>query len=106
MADGKVPKSIRRAVFVRDGLICAACRLLGFKVQHKGSSFGVHTKEDGVYLSIDHILAASRGGNNDLLNLRVLCTRCNTGKGRKPDGAWARAGRPGSSRRALRRSMH
>ena len=32
---------------------------------------------------IDHILPRSRGGQNDALNLRVLCGRCNMSKGAK-----------------------
>jgi len=33
-----------------------------------------------VQLEVDHILAVSRGGTNDLTNLRTLCRPCNQGK--------------------------
>ena len=37
--------------------------------------------EDGVKLHIDHIKPVSKGGKTELSNLRVLCDRCNLGKG-------------------------
>lgn len=36
---------------------------------------------DWSYGQIDHILARSRGGQNDEANLRLLCVSCNASKG-------------------------
>lgn len=36
---------------------------------------------DETVLHVDHIVPVSRGGLSDLSNLRVLCARCNLGKG-------------------------
>lgn len=33
--------------------------------------------------SVDHILAISKGGTNDIFNLRVICNRCNAKKGNR-----------------------
>lgn len=33
--------------------------------------------------SLDHILAISKGGTNDISNLRVICNRCNAKKGNR-----------------------
>jgi 5-methylcytosine-specific restriction endonuclease McrA len=32
---------------------------------------------------LDHIVPRSRGGQNDLSNIRILCDRCNLSKGSK-----------------------
>ena len=38
---------------------------------------------DWAYGQIDHVLARSRGGQNDRANLRLLCVTCNASKGSK-----------------------
>lgn len=48
-------------IYERDGRLCAAC--------------GATER-----LSIDHIIPISKGGSNDLENLRVLCLPCNSRK--------------------------
>jgi|JI8StandDraft_1071087.scaffolds.fasta_scaffold50976_3 5-methylcytosine-specific restriction endonuclease McrA len=35
----------------------------------------------GALLEVDHKLAVSKGGTNDIENLLILCFRCNRGKG-------------------------
>lgn len=51
----------------RDGKVCALChRLL-------------------THIHLDHIRPLSRGGTNELSNLRLLCPRCNTSKGGRMD---------------------
>lgn len=55
------PKRIRDAVFQRDGRVCAKCG---------------RTESP----TIDHIKPVSRGGSDDLSNLRVLCRSCNCRK--------------------------
>ena len=57
-----VPIGIRNYVFERDNFTCLACG----------------TREN---LTLDHIIARSRGGSNDIDNLQVLCQHCNLSKG-------------------------
>ena len=66
-----------------------------WKILHKLPLVCVECKSDVVILKprniwvgdkqahIDHILPVSRGGQNDLSNLRVLCGYCNMSKGSK-----------------------
>lgn len=55
---------IRKKVFVRDGKFCKHCE----------------SKEN---LSMDHIIPVSKGGENSLENLQVLCKSCNSRKGNR-----------------------
>lgn len=73
--------SVRREIFRRDKYACQLCLLTGFEKRNPKGSFTYPTDRDGVYLSIDHIVARSRGGSSESFNLRVLCTTCNTRKG-------------------------
>ena len=54
------------ALIERDGLACAEC--------------GTVEK-----LTVDHIIPISKGGTDDLDNLRLLCRSCNSSKGDKID---------------------
>jgi hypothetical protein len=56
----------RLAIYLRDGLACAYC------------GEGV---EDGVSLTLDHLLPRSDGGDNDASNLITACHRCNSARG-------------------------
>lgn len=60
--DVKLWKSICKSVFVRDNYTCTYCGQIGGK------------------LEADHILAVSKGGNNELSNLTTACRRCNRRK--------------------------
>ena len=60
--------SMRYNILQRDNFKCQIC----------GS-----TAQDGVKLHIDHIKPISKGGRTTPDNLRVLCDRCNLGKGAK-----------------------
>ena len=51
---------------------------------HRCSGCGKSPRDRGTRLEIDHIIPVSAGGTNDPMNLRVLCFRCNRGKGGLP----------------------
>ena len=78
-----VPTSMRRRVFREDGYRCASCSLTGQERRFPRGGYGYYTDQPGIFLSIDHIVPKSKGGTNDRLNLRILCTPCNTTKGVK-----------------------
>lgn len=58
----KLPRALREIVFKRDAFTCLLCGT-------------------GERLTVDHVLAVSRGGSDDLSNLRTLCHSCNARKG-------------------------
>jgi 5-methylcytosine-specific restriction endonuclease McrA len=60
-----IPLSIRFAVLQRDGHKCVSCGESAPKVT----------------LEVDHKVAFSKGGSNDLSNLQTLCFDYNRGKG-------------------------
>jgi hypothetical protein len=62
---GSIRAGMRWQVFTRDGNRCVVC----------GSRAA-----DGVTLEVDHIMPLSRGGGNEMPNLRTLCATCNRGK--------------------------
>lgn len=66
----------RLAIYLRDGCSCAWC----------GSSV-----EDGVGLSLDHVVCFSKGGSNDAKNLVTCCKRCNSSRGARSVKAFAKA---------------
>lgn len=57
-----ITRSVRRKVYERDGFACVEC----------------DSTED---LSLDHIWPWSKGGSDELDNLRTLCRSCNSRKG-------------------------
>lgn len=57
----------RLLVLARDGSTCVIC--------------GRSVKCAGVQLHVDHIIPISKGGTNEISNLRTLCEECNLGKG-------------------------
>ncbi len=62
LAGGEIKVATRRMVYERDGYQCVYCQC----------------PDD---LTIDHILAISKGGTNDPSNLQTLCRACNSRKG-------------------------
>jgi hypothetical protein len=62
--------SVRYALLNDRNYTCEAC----------GKSPKLHP---GTVLHIDHIVPVSKGGTNDLDNLRVLCQMCNIGRGNR-----------------------
>ena len=67
---GNLSPSTRRAVFERDGEVCAYC------------------KTDSGPFHIDHIMPKSRGGSDNLENLTVACAPCNLSKRDKTLEEW------------------
>lgn len=57
-------RSVREAIFTRDGPNCKLCGTI-------------------VDLTLDHIIPVSKGGEDCLENLQVLCQSCNSKKGAK-----------------------
>jgi len=74
---------MRRRVFREDAYTCATCGIKGEERKFPRGGYGYYTPIEGAYLSIDHIIAKSKGGTHERSNLRVLCTPCNTMKGVK-----------------------
>lgn len=60
-----VPLRVRHQVLERDKFRCQDC----------GAS-----PATGAVLEVDHTIPVSKGGTNELSNLRVLCADCNRGK--------------------------
>lgn len=62
----KMNKRLRFQIMERDGFACRAC--------------GRNSREYGVVLHVDHILAIANGGKTEPDNLHTLCEDCNLGK--------------------------
>ena len=61
------PKWVQADLFTREGGRCALC----------GADFA---EDPSIIAHIDHIIPISKGGCNDIVNLQLLCERCNTSK--------------------------
>jgi len=59
-----IPLDVRRAVFERDGYCCVLC-------------------SDSERLSLDHVKPYSKGGEDTVENLRLLCVDCNRRRGNR-----------------------
>lgn len=64
----------RLALYLRDGLACVWCEA------------GI---EDGLELSLDHLVPVARGGDNKTSNLLTACRTCNSRRGNKSVPAFA-----------------
>ncbi len=60
-----VNEKVRYQIFSRDSFRCKACG---------------RSADDGVKLTVDHVIPVDWGGTNDMLNLITLCDECNRGK--------------------------
>lgn len=84
MARGSgIKTSVQRVVMREGAYTCEACGIIGYERRFPKGGYGFYTDVEGVFLSIDHITPKSKGGTHDRVNLRVLCTPCNTKKGVK-----------------------
>ena len=59
----------RLAIYLRDGLACAYC--------------GSGLEDEGVTLSLDHIIPVVHGGDNRTSNLVTSCRKCNSVRGNR-----------------------
>ena len=71
-----IRKDKRLALYARDGFSCAYC----------GESL-----EDGITLSLDHLIPRSQGTDNSASNLITACKRCNSARGDRPVAEFATA---------------
>lgn len=66
--------STRLAIYHRDGFCCVVC--------------GESAEDDGVGLTLDHLVACELGGTNAPTNLVTMCRSCNCAKQDKTKRAW------------------
>jgi 5-methylcytosine-specific restriction endonuclease McrA len=57
------------------------------KQRHRCASCGSSIRK---HYEIDHIVAVTRGGSNDISNIQLLCMPCNRSKSNKSPEQWAR----------------
>lgn len=69
-------RSTRLAIYSRDGFACVYCR--------KGI-------DDGMVLTLDHVLACEVGGTNAPENLVTACVHCNSAKQHRTMREWLAA---------------
>lgn len=78
--------SLRYNLFHEKGLKCALCELeIGFLAAERDrgvehyhvNAYGVDEDGDEVLFTKDHIIPKSRGGDDSMDNLQVLCLPCN-----------------------------
>jgi 5-methylcytosine-specific restriction enzyme A len=79
---GQPGKGIRRKVMHMYDYTCASCGITG----EWKDGIGYCTIVPENFLSVDHIAPLSAGGTNDINNLQILCTVCNSTKGTKLTG--------------------
>ena len=68
-----ISPSLRFDVLEKDNFTCQYC--------------GAKSVDDNVLLEVDHIVAVSKGGDNNIENLITSCKKCNIGKSAKKLGA-------------------
>lgn len=71
-----IRQTTRLAIYLRDGLACIWC---GMAI------------EDGLQLTLDHLIPSSQGGSNKATNLVTCCHRCNSSRGDRPVEEFAEA---------------
>lgn len=69
-------KALRRSVGDRDGWVCVYC--------HAVLSETPDETRGALKATLDHVVARSRGGGEELNNLVLACRSCNSRKGARP----------------------
>jgi len=64
-----ITRERRLGIYLRDGLACAYC----------GQGL-----EDGILLTLDHLVPHIAGGSNDSANLVTACRTCNSARAERP----------------------
>ena len=67
----KKNKNIRQIVFDECGGVCPVC---GCKMQNKNQN-------ESNFMTLDHIIPKSKGGNSTISNIQGMCKTCNNIKG-------------------------
>jgi 5-methylcytosine-specific restriction endonuclease McrA len=70
----RLPKQLRRKVLARDSYKCYLCNRTVKRI-HEGGK-----QEDGSLATVDHVIPRSKGGTDDLENLKTCCYNCNNRK--------------------------
>lgn len=95
--EGRTYSATRMRVFGMHGRCCQFCGLEGTKIiltqdrvghggkGNPGLHLDLYAERDGGYVLMnrDHILPASKGGKDNVFNMRPLCAPCNTKRGNK-----------------------
>lgn len=74
----------RLQVFYLKGLNCVCCERVGTKLIQGEGRGKLHWDiycEDGIPMSVDHIVPKSKGGSDHIDNLQPMCILCNRDKG-------------------------
>ena len=84
------PKSLRYMTFYQKGCKCAICGKEGthFKLCGDPNTNRRHFNlyaEDGTLMTKDHIIPASKGGQDKVQNMQTMCCSCNVAKGNDYD---------------------
>lgn len=87
-----VPKEIYAALIVIQKPVCPICdesieveideyKLWLEESKTARNKFGYTKRRGEIDLNVDHLIPVSRGGQNDITNLRLVHRQCNTNKG-------------------------
>lgn len=68
-----IKRAKRLAIYARDGFCCVYCGM---------------EAENGMPMTLDHVLACELGGTNEASNLVSACLRCNSAKRDLPLAEW------------------
>jgi hypothetical protein len=77
---------VRLSVYERDSWRCVYC---GLKFSPAPEGYAPRHETAEVWLELDHIQAASRGGPDELENYRSACSTCNARRGVDESDKWS-----------------